>query len=202
MGGWLMDTPIAFNCKKCGEPIQSNTNRADGKVICPKCGYKNVPPEHYTPAGSVTILVKDIYHGDWVTFVGSMSILQTNGMPTNLLNTPIFCILTLIWFPSWYHSTTAQVFRSWMRFMSNRIAFLMVFIPLSIPVKLIMGASLTAVLPFFIQSYFNCLPKCIMWFLLIEESIPYVVIQYDCHTGQRHPQQRINYWNLSHEIQR
>ena len=58
-----MDTPISFNCEKCGKPIQSNTNRADGKVICPKCGYENTPPAHYTPTDSVNIWTKGTYRG-------------------------------------------------------------------------------------------------------------------------------------------
>ncbi len=59
-----MNTPIAFNCEKCGHPIQSKDNLIDGKVICSKCGHKNTPPKGFAPSDSVNIWVKGRYFGD------------------------------------------------------------------------------------------------------------------------------------------
>lgn len=59
-----MNTPIAFKCKKCGQPIQSGKHLTDGRVICSKCGYENTPPQGFTPPNSTKIKVKGIYFGD------------------------------------------------------------------------------------------------------------------------------------------
>ncbi len=59
-----MNTPIAFNCVKCGQPLQSRKQLHDGTVVCSKCGHKNTPPKGFTPPDSTKIKVKGIYFGD------------------------------------------------------------------------------------------------------------------------------------------
>lgn len=59
-----MNTPIAFNCVKCGKPLQSRNQLPDETVTCSKCGHKNTPPKGFTLPDSARIKVKGVYFGD------------------------------------------------------------------------------------------------------------------------------------------
>ena len=59
-----MNASIAFNCEKCGYPIQAKATQTEEKAICRQCGHENTVPKSFTPPDSVNLKAKKIYFGD------------------------------------------------------------------------------------------------------------------------------------------
>lgn len=59
-----MNTPIMFHCENCQHPIESKRLLPNGKVLCPKCGHENTPPEHSTQPVTADIHFRRTYFGD------------------------------------------------------------------------------------------------------------------------------------------